>query len=212
MERYPKGKFRGQAESRLKVLYKFASISDIKFGNYYALVIGNNDYKNLPKLKTAVNDAKAVAEVLEKNYGFKVKMMLNVSALEIIDAFDELRETLSYKDNLLIYYAGHGWLDEDSGQGYWMPVDAKPNRRSRWVSNATLKDTLKTLSAKHVMVVADSCFSGTLIRGVSISIRSADYWRKMVEKQARVAMTSGGRMGTAGGNLVQGGCQGPEHV
>ena len=102
MERYPKGKFRGQAESRLKVLNKFASIRDIKFGNYYALVIGNNDYKNLPKLKTAVSDAKAVAEVLEKNYGFKVKMMLNVSALEIIDAaraaleIDRAAATLSH--------------------------------------------------------------------------------------------------------------------
>ena len=192
LARHPDGKHTTEAQARLKVLDKFASISDIRFGNYHALVIGNNDYENLPKLETAIDDAKAVAEVLERNYGFTVRLMLDVSAVDIVDAFDELRETLTYEDNLLIYYAGHGWLDEESGQGYWMPVDAKPNRRSRWVSNSTLKDTLRTLSAKHVIVVADSCFSGTLVRGASVGIRGADYWRKMAEKQTRVAITSGG--------------------
>ena len=156
------------------------------------LVIGSNEYQYLPKLKTAVNDATAVAAVLQNEYGFKVKLMLNAGALEIVDAFDELRETLNYDDNLLIYYAGHGWLDEETGQGYWLPIDAKPNRRSRWVSNSTLKDTLKALAAKHVMVVADSCFSGTLTRGAHIGIRGADYLRKIAAKQARVAITSGG--------------------
>ena len=169
-----------------------ASLGDIDFGNYHALVIGSNEYQYLPKLKTAVNDATAVAAVLQNEYGFKVKLMLNAGALEIVDAFDELRETLNYDDNLLIYCAGHGWLDEETGQGYWLPIDAKPNRRSRWVSNSTLKDTLKALAAKHVMVVADSCFSGTLTRGAHIGIRGADYLRKIAAKQARVAITSGG--------------------
>ena len=48
------------------------------------------------------------------------------------------------------------------------------------------------MAAKHIMVVADSCFSGTLTRGASVGIKSADYWRKMATKQARVAITSGG--------------------
>jgi len=192
LTRNPNGKHRAEAKTRIKVIKKFASVSGIKFGNYHALIIGNNEYKDLPDLNTAVDDAKAVATVLEKDYGFAVKLLLNAGRLDVVDAFDELRETLSYDDNLLIYYAGHGWLDEESGQGYWLPTDAKPNRRSRWVSNATLKDTLKTLAAKHVMVVADSCFSGTLVRGASVGIKSADYWRKMAVKQTRVAITSGG--------------------
>jgi len=169
-----------------------ASLGDINFGAYHALVIGSNEYQHLPRLETAVDDAKAVAAVLQREYGFKVKLMLNAGALDIVDAFDEMRETLGPGDNLLIYYAGHGWLDEETGQGYWLPVDAKPNRRSRWVSNSTLKDTLKALTAKHVMVVADSCFSGTLTRGAHIGIRGTDYLRKMAAKQARVAITSGG--------------------
>ena len=169
-------------------------IKGIEFGNYHALVIGIDEYKHLPKLETAVRDAKAVAQVLEKDYGFKVRLLVNPDRLGIIDAFDEYRESLGGKDNLLIYYAGHGWLDEDTDRGYWLPVDAKPKRRSRWVSNATITDTLKGLSAKHVLVLADSCYSGTLTRAADVGTRKrkGDYWKKMASKWARVAITSGG--------------------
>ena len=169
-------------------------IKGIEFGNYHALVIGIDEYKHLPKLETAVRDAKAVAQVLEKDYGFKVRLLVNPDRLGIIDAFDEYRESLGGKDNLLIYYAGHGWLDEDADRGYWLPGDAQSNRRGRWVSNATITDTLKTLLAKHVMVVADSCYSGTLTRAADVGTRKrkGDYWKKMASKWARVAITSGG--------------------
>ena len=100
-------------------------IKGIEFGNYHALVIGIDEYKHLPKLETAVRDAKAVAQVLEKDYGFKVRLLVNPDRLGIIDAFDEYRESLGGKDNLLIYYAGHGWLDEDADRGYWLPADAQ---------------------------------------------------------------------------------------
>jgi hypothetical protein len=62
------------------------------------------------------------------------------------------------------------------------------------VSNATITDTLKALAAKHVMLVADSCYSGTLVRGVEMGTRTrvGDYWKKMASKWARVAITSGG--------------------
>ena len=167
-------------------------IKGIEFGDYHALIIGINEYKYLPNLKTAVRDAKAVAQVLEKDYGFKVRLLVNPDRVGIIDALDEYRESLGGKDNLLIYYAGHGWLDEDADRGYWLPTDAQSNRRSRWVSNATITDTLKTLQAKHVMVVADSCYSGTLTRSANIGLRAGDYYKRMAKKRARVALVSGG--------------------
>ena len=142
----------------------------------------------------ATKDAKAVAKVLENDYGFKVTLLIDPIRNDIVDAFDELQETLNDKDNLLIYYAGHGWLNEEVDRGYWLPVDAKPKRRSRWISNATITDTLKGLSAKHVMVVADSCYSGTLVRAANVGTRkrTGDYWKEMATKWARVAITSGG--------------------
>jgi len=194
VKKYPSGLYVAEAKARAAVLQRLASANKIDFGNYHALIIGINEYKHLPKLQMAAKDAKAVARVLENDYGFKVSLLIDPIRSDIVDAFDELQETLTGKDNLLIYYAGHGWLNEETDRGYWLPVDAKPGRRSRWISNATITDTLKGLSAKHVMVVADSCYSGTLTRAVDVGSRKrgGDYWKEMAEKWARVAITSGG--------------------
>ena len=201
LEEFPSGMFVKVAESQMRDLIRRQAdpeaaknqFAGIDFGAYHALVIGINDYKYLPKLKTAVKDAKAVAKILEEDYGFKVSLMIDPERADIIDALDEYRETLGPTDNLLIYYAGHGWLDEESDEGYWLTRSAKPNRRSRWVSNAAITNTLKVLSAKHVMVVADSCYSGTLTRSAAVvGFRDKEYYKRMAAKQARVALVSGG--------------------
>ena len=176
----------------VKAPFAFEELAGVDFGRYYALVIGINNYRNLPKLTTAVADAKAISGALAKDYGFEVNILVDATRAEIIDALDSYRERLRERDNLLIYYAGHGWLDEDANRGYWLPVDADKNRRTNWVENTTVTDTLKTLRAKHVMIVADSCYSGTLVRGAGVALRTADYWRRMTDKRARVALTSGG--------------------
>jgi len=184
----------GEVAARASGPDVIAGLRDVDFGRYQALVIGINRYKYLPALTTAVNDAKSVARVLTDEYGFKVKLLLNARRGDIVEVLDEYREALGPRDNLLIYYAGHGWLDEEADRGYWLPADARPKRRTNWVSNATITDTLKVLSAKHVMVVADSCFSGTLVRSANVGTRTraGDYWKKMASKWARVAITSGG--------------------
>ena len=180
-----------KAERIVLVTWK-RDIPEIEFGTYYAVVIGINDYDSLPKLQTAIADARAVAATLENEYGYTIHLMENPTRADIIDKLDELRETLVEADNLLIYYAGHGWLDEQSGRGYWMPVNARNDRRSRWVSNATLTDALQALHAKHVMVAVDSCYSGKLTRSVKVSERNKVYIERIAEKRARVVLSSGG--------------------
>ena len=180
-----------KAERIVLVTWK-RDIPEIEFGTYHVVVIGINDYASLPKLQTAIADARAVAATLENEYGYTIHLMENPKRADIIDKLDELRETLVEADNLLIYYAGHGWLDEQSGRGYWMPVNARNDWRSRWVSDAILTDALQTLHAKHVMVVADSCYSGTLTRSVKVPECNKAYIERIAEKQARVVLSSGG--------------------
>ena len=167
-------------------------IPDIAFGKYYALVIGINDYESLPKLNTAVDDARNVAATLKDLYGYEVTLLENPTRTDIIDALDGYRELLTEDSNLLVYYAGHGWLDRQTGTGYWMPVNARSDRRSRWVSNATLTNALQTFLAKHVMVVADSCYSGTLTRSMKVPLRNRAYLERIAMKRTRVALSSGG--------------------
>ena len=180
-----------EAETFITVLRR-PFIPKVDYGNYHALIIGNADYQYLPKLQTAVIDAKAVAKILKEKYDFRVRLLTDVNREEMIDAFDKLREELGKNDNLLIYYAGHGWFDEAEGRGYWQPVNARLNRRSNWMSNARLTDSIKALQAKHVMVVADSCYSGVLTRSIKVAERTIDYIERMASRRTRVVLTSGG--------------------
>jgi ankyrin repeat protein len=169
----------------------------LHFGRYHALVIGNNAYTAMSPLKTAVNDATAVAELLQTLYGFTVTLLTNTTRDEIITALDQLRATLTEQDNLLIYYAGHGVLDTSEERGYWLPVNAKQDSRIQWISNTTITDALKAMAAKHILVVADSCYSGTLIRGIDVvhppsGSERDTYVARIAQKRSRTVLTSGG--------------------
>lgn len=171
-------------------------LEEIDFGSYHALVIGNEAYESLPRLGAAANDARAVARALEDEYGFDVTLLIDAERRDIVSALHAYRSKLSASDNLLIYYAGHGWFDEEAGQGYWLPIDAVEDNPSDWVSNATINDNLRASEANHVLVVADSCYSGTLTRGVALRGKAASnrtkMLRKLLGKRSRTALTSGG--------------------
>jgi ankyrin repeat protein len=165
---------------------------NIDFGNYTALVIGNNNYQHLPQLKTAQNDAKEAAGILKDKYGFKVKVLLDANRSDILLALNNLRWNLTKRDNLLIYYAGHGWLDKEADEGYWLPVDAQKDNMLAWISNSSITANLRALKAKHVLIVADSCYSGKLARGVHIVNKTPGYLSRLSRKRARCVISSGG--------------------
>ena len=171
---------------------KPSAYADLDFGQYHALIIGNNNYKNIPKLQTAQQDARVLASTLETSFGFKVKLLIDATRDDIIRAFDGYSRKLRKSDNLLIYYAGHGWLDKEQGEGFWLPVDAEKDSRLEWISNATITSNLRGMQAKHVMVVADSCYSGTLTRGLRVELTPGDYIRRVTPKRARMVISSGG--------------------
>jgi uncharacterized caspase-like protein len=187
-----------EAAERDRVTDKLLPV-DIDFGGYHALVIGNNAYRALPRLQTAINDARAVAELLERRYGFEVTLLADASRYEILSALNRLRETLTENDNLLVYYAGHGELDRRNMRGHWLPVDAEPDSTANWISNVAITDILNVMAAKHVMVIADSCYSGTLTRralswlkpGMSTEKRRS-WLRATARSHTRIALTSGG--------------------
>jgi len=174
-------------------------LSSVEFGRYHALVVGNEQYGLLPKLETAVEDAKSVASLLKEKYGFEVTLLTNATRYQILSALNKLRQDLTEKDNLLIYYAGHGEIDRANLRGYWLPVDAEPNSDANWISNVSITDFLNAISVKHAIVVADSCYSGTLTRssigqlesGMSEEAR-ARWLKAMVNARARTVLTSGG--------------------
>jgi tetratricopeptide (TPR) repeat protein len=168
-------------------------VDAVSLGRYHALVIGNDAYEHLERLDTAAKDAQAVGDVLANQYGFEVTPLINATRAQIVDVLDDYRNRLRANDNLLIYYAGHGSLDDEADKGFWLPIDAQPHRRTQWVSNDTVRDTLRALKAKHVLVVADSCFSGTLTRGAAVSLgRGREHLERMARLKSRQVLSSGG--------------------
>ena len=128
------------------------------FGRYHALVIGNQAYRHLTPLKTPIADAQSVAAMLRSDYGFQdVRVLLDATRADMVRAFDALRRQLSGDDNLLIYYAGHGWLDREADRSYWLGVDAEEDTRTNWLSNADITDTLR---AAPIATDVSSLFGG----------------------------------------------------
>ena len=114
-----KNVFRGKENTQVELR------KELNFGDYYVVVIGNNNYENLDSLKTARIDATTVAQVLKNKYDFNVlKTLTDATEKDIISTLYAINKDLNSYDNLLIYYAGHGYLDEDTNRGYWLPVDA----------------------------------------------------------------------------------------
>jgi uncharacterized caspase-like protein len=172
---------------------------NLDFGKYYALVIGNNNYGKLPKLATPIADAQAIASVLQDKYGFSVTLLKDANRYDILQALNQMREKLTEQDNLLVYYAGHGELDKVNQRGNWLPIDAEPDSTANWIPNVQVTDILNQMSARHVLLVVDSCFSGTLTRSALTRLeagKSPEAWANWVKlmngKRSRTALTSGG--------------------
>lgn len=137
-------------------------------GNYYALLIGNSDYDlDELDLDKPAQDVDELANLLKSHYQFdsdKVVKLLNSDRNSTFQALYKLRQHLTPEDNLLIFYAGHGYWDEQIGQGYWWPTDATKNSPSNWLSNSDLREQIRGINTAHTLLISDACFSGGIFK------------------------------------------------
>ncbi|MCR9260450.1 MAG: caspase family protein [Pseudomonadaceae bacterium] len=175
----------------------------VPLGRYYALLIGNAEYEQMEDLQTPLNDIARAGEILRDKYGFTVFTLDDGNNVEMMQAINNLASVLKEEDNLLIFFAGHGSrLARGEGElGYWLPSNAeRPPRNTFWVSNEFLTGHLARLSAKRVLVVADSCYAGLLAGEPSLSLMGADnpqyanpeFLQFKLSKRARLLLSSGG--------------------
>lgn len=161
----------------------------------FALLIANEKYDDpgITELDAPVKDATQLYNVLTTEYTFdpvNVTFLKNPTKADIIGTLHNLRSALTPDDNLLIFYAGHGYWDAGMGVGYWLPKNAAKNNPVDWIPNTDLTNYLGAIKTKHTLLIADACFSGGIFK--TRSAFSATYAVEMLyQLNSRKAITSG---------------------
>ncbi|MEW6267496.1 MAG: SUMF1/EgtB/PvdO family nonheme iron enzyme [Thermodesulfobacteriota bacterium] len=142
------------------------------YGDYYALVIGASKYQHWPMLQFAAQDAQDVSARL-KSLGFNVKTVLDPNSDQLKAALDDIAygEGQTRNRGLLIFFSGHGdteGLADSTEMGYIVPVDCPLRSRDPRgfarlaVSMNDIEALARKINSKHVLMVFDSCFSGSV--------------------------------------------------
>ncbi len=170
-----------------------------QLGAFKALIIGIDTYLDptIPTLTTAAEDAQVIAGVLEKEYGFKTTLLLNKQATKgnLYKALRKLVADSKDTDSVLIYYAGHGDLDKVYNDGWWIPTDAVAGDPMSYLDNGQVQKAMRSMNARHVLLISDSCYSGTLFgdtRSIPPVINDK-YYLGLYSDRSRWGLTSGNR-------------------
>jgi uncharacterized caspase-like protein len=126
-----------------------------------ALVIGNNDYKNVPRLQKAVNDARTMGDAL-KQLGFTVMVAENQTRQAFSQSLLAFDKAVDKGDTAFFFYAGHGF--EIAGQNFLLPTDvpAATEGQEELVRDASILadriiERLQNKGARTAILVFDAC-------------------------------------------------------
>lgn len=165
-------------------------------GKYFAVIIAVQDYASstINDLDEPVRDATELKRILTNYYTFdpqNVIILKNPDRDQIIENFENLSKKISKNDNLLIFYAGHGYWDEKFQQGYWLPSNAEKDNRAQWISNSTVVDFIRGIESNHTLLITDACFSGGIFKTRKAFSDAPPAISELYKLPSRKAMTSG---------------------
>jgi len=168
----------------------------VESGKNFAVIIGISKYRDpvMPDLFYPIKDALRVKEVLLANYTFDTKnvfLLENPTKEKIINILDSLNRIITFDDNLLVFYAGHGTWDEKSSMGYWLPTDAAAKIIDNWLMNSIITSYVSMCNARHTLIIADACFGGSIFRTRAFKPEEEIPISELYTKTSKKAMTSG---------------------
>lgn len=185
--------------SFLFILSSLPSYSQTDNGKFYVFTIGISDYSNtngFGDLPNAVLDTDSLQSVLEIKYGAEIYGPLRnekATRKNIFARFNQLSKDLTENDKLLVWFSGHGEYVPVKNKGYWITSNVSSSTElSEAVSYNDVSSLLSDIKAKHVMLIADACYSGALFSTVRNSRTSNFTLAQRMQKQSRYGLTSGG--------------------
>ena len=183
--------------------------------NDYALLFGVNSYEHFDpwhKLNNPIPDAEAIGDELKNRYGFAVEVINDPSRDDILTKINEYaRKQYNDNDQLLIFFAGHGYYEERNniGMGYLVAGDTLPpdadRGKSSYISHGDLRERIENIGCEHIFLMIDACFSGTFdplvaqfnrARGgnkISNNTSKREFIKQTLAYKTRWYLTSGGK-------------------
>jgi hypothetical protein len=158
-----------------------------------AVLVGNNGYTSpIPPLETPIADVEKIAQVLSTRYGFETRVIRNATKAQIVQAINQVADEINPDDKVLLFYAGHGYLMDDTKMGFWIPVDASVKTAANWISNTDISKLLQAIRARQLILVSDSCFSGSLTKEHKMTADGMLKSDEILRRRSVLAFSSGG--------------------
>lgn len=133
-----------------------------------ALIITTDDYQDgWPALNNPIKDGATLGRELEEVYGFNTQPVLNASRVEILNTLRRYADrTYEERDQLLIFFAGHGYYDTKLQEGYLVCTDSHAqsidSSGATMIPFTTLREMINRIPCKHILLVMDVCYGGAM--------------------------------------------------
>ncbi|HZY80326.1 MAG TPA: caspase family protein [Cyclobacteriaceae bacterium] len=170
----------------------------------YVLLFATDQYDHWTDLVNPIDDAQSLAKVLSEKYGFQTEIVQNATQDEV---YNKLRDYAERKfkpqDQLMIFFAGHGYFDDTFGEGFVVAKNSLENDKAKtsYISHNRLRGILQNIPSEHIFLAMDVCFGGTF-DPVIASTRGAlevgetsdsEYLVRKLGQRTRKYLTSGGK-------------------
>lgn len=156
-----------------------------------AIAIYEYDDSHIHNLSNCKSDIELVIKTLTDKYQFDdVKFISGKQQTTGKNLYATINNNLVNAiedDSILLLFAGHGQYNQILGTSYWQPSDATYDNPNSWFNMTELVSMIRVSKAKHISIIADSCFSGAIFepheRGGGMTA--------LESKKSRIALTSG---------------------
>lgn len=170
----------------------------------YAILFATDKYDHWSDLVNPVEDAQAIAAELKSRYGFEVEVVENPTQEDVFIKIGEyVQRKFKPQDQLMIFFAGHGYFDDTFGEGFVVARNSLEDDKAKttYISHSRLRSVINNIPCEHIFLTMDVCFGGTFDpviakeRGES-SYKEATLSEFLVRKlsyKTRKYLTSGGK-------------------
>jgi hypothetical protein len=195
----------GTVSSSRNILYGNAVKKGVSLDRKdYVLMFATDLYDYWNDLVNPVEDARSLAKMLEEKYGFTVELIENPN---VDDVFGKLRDYAERKfkpqDQLMIFFAGHGYFDDAFGEGFVVAKNSLMNDKGKtsYISHNRLRQIINNIPVDHVFLAMDVCFGGTFDPVIASNrgqvevgeTTEEEFLVRKLDQRTRKYLTSGGK-------------------